>query len=165
MLSQGQVERPWPLDLGAFRCADGKYLSCANTGAHLWERFCRALGLPELTAVRPQTAQWPGAVGQIADRLATKSRDEWFAILHEAGASVAPVLDAAEVMTDPQARHFGAVVELDHPVLGTVRQPGFPVRFSQTPTVFRKFASPAGADTAAVLHELGIAAGRADPST
>jgi crotonobetainyl-CoA:carnitine CoA-transferase CaiB-like acyl-CoA transferase len=160
MLQTGNLERPWPLDLGVLRCGDGKYIAAANTGSHLWERFCRTLELPELLEVRPNGPDWPDAMQRIQDRLATKTRDEWFRILHEAGASVAPVQDASEVMEDPQAWHFGAVIELTHPELGTVSQPGFPVRFSETPPAFRKFASAAGADTAAVIDELGTAAVR-----
>jgi len=143
------------LDLGAERCRDGKYLSCVNTEARLWELFCKAIGLPELISVRMSGPGWGDAIQKVRERLLTKTRDEWFTILREAGASVAPVLEIDEVLRDPQMIHRGMLLELEHPSLGKVHQPGFPIQFSETPPEFRKFAPQRGEDTEQVLADLG----------
>ena len=132
-LESGVTPRAWPLDLGVFKCADGRYVSAMNSGPHLWRNFCAAMELPQLVDVVPNGPQWQATLTTIRERFMMKSRDEWFVILHAAGASVAPVLEIAEVADDPQALHFGAMQDVEHPVLGTIRHPGFPVRFSLRP--------------------------------
>ena len=54
------------------------------------------------------------------------------------------------------------VQELDHPVAGRVKVLGNPVKMSATPPTMRRAAPGLGADTAAVLGELGYSAAEID---
>jgi crotonobetainyl-CoA:carnitine CoA-transferase CaiB-like acyl-CoA transferase len=157
-LRTGKALRPTPLDLGAFRCKDGKYLACAATEARLWEIFMRTIGLPELVTAKMGDEHWPETMRQIEERMLTRTRDEWFAILKEAGTSAAPVLELDEVFEDPHAISRGVVMDLEHPTVGAVRQPSFPVILSDTPAEFRSFAPLRGQHTDEVLAELGYTA-------
>jgi crotonobetainyl-CoA:carnitine CoA-transferase CaiB-like acyl-CoA transferase len=47
-------------------------------------------------------------------------------------------------------------MEIDHPVEGKVRTIGFPVKLSATPQQVRLAPPLLGADTEAILEELGI---------
>lgn len=157
-LRTGKFSRPTPLDLGAFRCKDGKYLSAGPTARDLWEILVDTIGLPELRAASMQDPSWPSVVQKIQERLLTRTRDEWFALLKEAGTAVAPALEMEELLRDPQMLHRGMVRELQHPTLGKVTQVGFPIQFSETPAEFRRFAPQRGQDTEEVLAELGYSA-------
>lgn len=146
-------------NLTVLRTKDGKYIATANREPHFWENFCRAIGAPELIAARTPGPfggePTPEAVERVRAIIATKTRDEWFAILREADTCVAPVLEIDEVFEDPQVRHRQMVLELDHPTEGRVRQIGFPLKLSETPATFRHFAPERGRDTVALLRELG----------
>jgi crotonobetainyl-CoA:carnitine CoA-transferase CaiB-like acyl-CoA transferase len=143
-----------------FRCQDDRYISSTNPTPDRWAIFCRAIGLPELED-RPSYPGWSDlawrseVLGPIRQRFLTKPGDEWLSILREAGCAVALVMDMDEVFHDPQILHRGLVLELQHPTLGLVRQPGFPIQFSETPAEVRRFSPQAGGDTEEILRELG----------
>ena len=69
----------------------------------------------------------------------------------------AMVADAARVVDDPQLRHDGFWVELEHAEVGPIRQPGLAIRLSETPATFRRAAPCLGQHNAEVLGgELGL---------
>ena len=59
---------------------------------------------------------------------------EWLAAFEAADIWAGPVYGYAEVVDDPQIEHNGTFVEYDHPTEGHVKTPGFPIRFSKTPS-------------------------------
>ena len=69
-----------------------------------------------------------------------------------------PILDADEVVADAQVTHNETLVTWQHPIAGTVQQPRPAARFSETPAEVAASASSRGADTEAVLAELGRSA-------
>ena len=66
-----------------------------------------------------------------------------------------PMLEFDEVLEGPFAKERGMVLELDHPLEGTVRQLSSPFRLSDTPPTFRRFAPVLGEHTVEVLHSIG----------
>jgi crotonobetainyl-CoA:carnitine CoA-transferase CaiB-like acyl-CoA transferase len=64
----------------------------------------------------------------------------------------APVNDVIEALRDPQAAARGAVVEIEHPRLGTVRHVASPLRLGGEPPL--RPAPARGADTELVLRKL-----------
>ena len=79
--------------------------------------------------------------------------------LQEQGVIAATVADAARVVDDPQLRHDGFWVELEHAEVGPIRQPGLAIRLSDTPATFRRAAPCLGQHNAEVLGgELGLSA-------
>lgn len=86
----------------------------------------------------------------------TRDRDEWIDLLVAANTVVAPVhMNLEEAYEDPQMQHIGMNWDVQHPTEGTVRQLGFPVRFSRTPVEFQRWASLLGEDTDDILAEVG----------
>jgi crotonobetainyl-CoA:carnitine CoA-transferase CaiB-like acyl-CoA transferase len=59
-------------------------------------------------------------------------------------------------MTDPQVAHNGTFVEFDHPSEGHVKMPGFPIRFSRTPSRVMRGAPQVGEHSREVLLEAGF---------
>ena len=80
---------------------------------------------------------------------------EWQRLLAEHDVPHARVNTVAEIFDEPQARHLGLALELQHPSEGAVTTVAPPVRFSETP--WRGLHAPPtlGEDTADVLAEIG----------
>ncbi len=76
--------------------------------------------------------------------------------LREGGGGHRPVYDVRDVLDDPQYQALGTVTEVPDPELGTIRMQNVLFRLSETPGAIRWSGRPHGADTAAVLSELGL---------
>ena len=78
----------------------------------------------------------------------------WLGLLDKAGVPCAPIQDYGEVFNDEHLAARDFFWDAPHTKLGTVRQIGSPMRFSETP-VRRDTAGPLlGEHTASVLHGL-----------
>ena len=66
-----------------------------------------------------------------------------------------PINDVAEVFDDPQLLHRQMRVEMDHPTLGTIKQTGIPIKFSQTPGGLDRPPPLLGEHNAEILGKLG----------
>ncbi len=66
-----------------------------------------------------------------------------------------PVYGYADLVEDEQIKHNGTFVEYDHPTEGHVKTPGFPIRFSKTPSVVERGAPLTGQHSREVLAEAG----------
>jgi crotonobetainyl-CoA:carnitine CoA-transferase CaiB-like acyl-CoA transferase len=123
-----------------------------------WEALCAALRRPELAAderfvdfaARDRNREELLAILDAA--LAERTSAEWLERLAEAGVPSAPVNDVAAALEDPQTQARGAVVELDHPALGKVREVASPLRLGDEPPVAR--APFRGEHTESVLSEV-----------
>jgi formyl-CoA transferase len=65
------------------------------------------------------------------------------------------VYTPGEAFADPQALHRQMVVEVQHPVLGKVKQVGIAPKFSDTPGKVRSLSPLPGEHTDEVLRGLG----------
>jgi crotonobetainyl-CoA:carnitine CoA-transferase CaiB-like acyl-CoA transferase len=125
----------------------------------LWRAFCPLLGLPQLTddpryktnAVR--NANRPSLVEALQDAFLMKTYQEWAAILEPAGIPVGAINTIDQVVEHPQVIARGALVESTHPVAGTIRMVGPPVRMSDTPGSVRAPAPLLGEHTEQILRE------------
>jgi crotonobetainyl-CoA:carnitine CoA-transferase CaiB-like acyl-CoA transferase len=116
-----------------FATADG-WIVVACPKEKFWVALCGALGRPELAtderfadfAARDRNRDelLPILDGLFAERTSA----EWLDALAAAGVPNARVNDVEAALEEPQALARGAVVEVEHPTLGTVRQVGSPLR-------------------------------------
>ncbi|MGH3320872.1 MAG: CaiB/BaiF CoA transferase family protein [Streptosporangiaceae bacterium] len=140
---------------GVYECADGRHVAVGALEPRFFAELLDGLGLPSvLGEAQLDPARQDELRERIAGVLATRRRDEWIKVLGECDACVAPVLDMGEALDDAGARAREMVTWTrgsGHglPTVGTVP------RFSRTPG--RPGGPPAslGADTEAVLAELG----------
>ncbi len=72
------------------------------------------------------------------------------------------VYDPTQLADDPHARAIGLLVDDVHPIAGRIRQPRHPALFDETPATVGGPAPAIGADTDAVLAELGFGDRTAD---
>ena len=86
---------------------------------------------------------------------AGRTTAEWIKAMEAAGIPCGPIKDMAEVYADAQVIARDMMLEMEHPVAGTVRNIGFPVKLSATPPVVQRPAPTLGQHTEEVLAEHG----------
>lgn len=147
-----------------YQAKDGKYVSIGCVEPWFWENLCRALGKeeyipycisPEHFFHKPEGEIWEKIFSDLRQIFLTKTRDEWFDFLSQKDVPVGKVYTLDEVFSDPQVLHREMVVELEHPSVGKVRQPGIAVKLSETPGKIRRLAPIFGEHTEEILLELG----------
>ncbi len=117
---------------GAFRCADGM-LQIAAANEVQWKKVASLLDIdPHLAKYatnRERFAHRDELIADMEKALAAHDRAHWLARLGEAGVPAGAIRSLDEVYAWEQTRSQGLLVEVDHPVLGTIELPGPPLRF------------------------------------
>ncbi len=140
-----------------YRCRDGKYVSIACVEPWFWANLCKAVGRDDLAERQFAAAKDKDEVRRtLSDLFASRTRDEWVELLRGHDVPVAPVNTLEEALSDPQLRARGAFLDVRHPVYGTVRQVGIPVRLSETPGGVRRLSPLLGEHTDDILREVGL---------
>ncbi len=141
-----------------YQCSDGGWISIGSLEPHFFANLCKAMGREDFIP-----HQWDGAKrGEMAEhfkkQFASKTRDEWYAILTQSDICAGPVYSLEEALNDPHNRARGMVVEVEHEKLGKVPHIGIGTKLSDTPGSVRTTAPSAGQHTDAVLLSIGYAA-------
>ena len=84
----------------------------------------------------------------------TRTRDEWYDYLGKE-ICVGKVYDLSEVIVDPQVQHRKMILEVDNPRYGKVKQPGIPIKLSDTPGQVRRTAPLVGEHSEEILAGIG----------
>ena len=148
---------------GMFRTRDGE-VALAPSQEQSYQRLVDALDLAELRAdprfatndLRVKNRAAVNAA--IEARLVSETTEYWIDKLNAAGVPCGRVMGLGEVFADPQVIDQEMVLSQEHPGHGTVRMLGFPIKFAESPCALRHPAPEIGADTDAVLQELGYSA-------
>jgi crotonobetainyl-CoA:carnitine CoA-transferase CaiB-like acyl-CoA transferase len=149
---------------GSFAAKDG-YLVIAAQADDAWKRFAKLIGGEAYAA----DARFHTSAGRNAHRveilatvrkwtMAQPSVKACCAALDAAGVPAAPVARIDEVMADPQTLARGMVVEQHHPLLGKIKLPNLPFRFSECDTSPRGPAPLLGQHNREIAAELGFSA-------
>jgi crotonobetainyl-CoA:carnitine CoA-transferase CaiB-like acyl-CoA transferase len=117
------------------------------------------IGEPSFLEMDDERDSWlhrDAIFARTAERLATRSSAEWLNLFRANDIWAGPVYGYADVVDDPQIAHNGTFVEYDHPSEGRVKTPGFPIRFSKTPSVVERGAPQIGEHSRQILAEAGL---------
>jgi alpha-methylacyl-CoA racemase len=140
------------LDSGAhfyevYATADGGHLAVGAIEPRFYARLLELLELPADQFPQWQAERWPELKERFAAVFATRTANEWEALLGAQEVCVTVVRGPFAAPEDPHLRARETFVEL-----GGVRQPAPAPRLSRTPPVAR----PAEHDPAAALHRWGV---------
>ena len=125
---------------GTFATQDG-LINIGCSTQEQWESLCRAIEAPELAADqrysdnRNRAANVEALIGDLEERLKRRTREEWMRVLAAADVPCGPIYRIDEVFNDPhvQAEQLAVSPDRDHPKVGAVPMPGFPVILERTP--------------------------------
>ena len=142
---------PWNT---VYRTGDGQYITVCAIEQRFFAELLKRLDLdPASVPDRMDRANWPALRERFAAIFATRSREQWRAVLEGSDACFAPVLHVNEAADHPHAVARAAFVMNDG-----VRQPAPAPRFDRTPGAVQgpTIARP-GQHTDAVLRDGGFA--------
>jgi crotonobetainyl-CoA:carnitine CoA-transferase CaiB-like acyl-CoA transferase len=140
---------------GAFATSDGFIIVAFPKLANLGQ----TIGEPSFLTMDDEVDTWTRRdeiFAKTRDRLKTKTTAEWLELLRAADIWCGPVYGYADLVEDEQIKHNGTFVEYDHPTEGHVKTPGFPIRFSKTPSTVDRGAPVVGQHSRDVLREAGF---------
>ncbi|MGW3910782.1 CaiB/BaiF CoA transferase family protein [Streptomyces sp. NPDC005070] len=145
-----------------YRTADGSWVAVSTSAQSIAERVMRLVGRPDVIdepwfATGEDRARHADILdGAVGAWIAERGRDEVLAAFEKAEAAIAPVQDVRDIMSDPQYQALDSVTRVEDPELGPLRMQNVLFRLSATPGAIRWAGRPHGADTDAVLGELGL---------
>lgn len=139
---------------GAFATKDGFITIAFPT----LKKFGELIGEPTFADMEDEVDSWSRRdeiFAKTRARLVHKTSTEWLRIFEENDIWAGPIYDYADLIADPQIAHNQTLVEYDHPTEGHVKTPGFPIKFSKTPSAVYRGAPLSGEHTKEVLEEAG----------
>jgi crotonobetainyl-CoA:carnitine CoA-transferase CaiB-like acyl-CoA transferase len=126
----------------AVKASDG-YFVFAAANQKLWLALLRVLGREDLNddprfannTVRLTNAR--ALIDLLRPTFATRSVEEWVDLLLAAGVPSGPIYDYEQSLGSDHAKARAMVQDIPHPVEGSFKALGFPVKMSRTPQVVR----------------------------
>lgn len=143
---------------GIYETANGHIAIAMNH----YPKLVEALGEPDLLRFQdPQTLydRRDEVFYAIEAVTKTKTTEEWLKIMLDYDLWVAPTNQLKDVANDPQVRHLGAFIEIEHPKAGKVRVTNVPIHMSKTPGSIDRPAPLVGQHSREILKELGYSTG------
>jgi crotonobetainyl-CoA:carnitine CoA-transferase CaiB-like acyl-CoA transferase len=143
----------------AFQAEDLPMIITAGND-RLFAGLCMTISRPDLIddprfrTNSDRIANRPALAAEIEGELAKRPAAEWAELLLEAGVPSSPINTMAEVFADPHVLARNMLVEMEHKTLGTIKLPGVPMTFSETPAEARTAPPVLGQHTREVLREL-----------
>jgi crotonobetainyl-CoA:carnitine CoA-transferase CaiB-like acyl-CoA transferase len=146
---------------GAYRCADGGWVSLSGSTDSMARRVFEAIGRadliedPRFSTNAARLAHDDDVEAMLRDFFGAMDREAALALFRARGVTVGPIHDAASLLRDPHVAARGVYVEEDS--AGTVMHAVTP-RLSGTPGGLRRAAPRCGEHSAEILGELGAEA-------
>jgi crotonobetainyl-CoA:carnitine CoA-transferase CaiB-like acyl-CoA transferase len=143
----------------AVKASDG-YFVFGAANQKLWLAFLEVVGRQEL-ADDPRFAQNKDRVANnavlieaLAPTFLTRTVDEWVELLLEAGVPAGQIYDYEQALATDHVAARQMVLDVPHPVEGTYKALGFPVKLSRTPQQIRHHAPLLGEHSDEIRREL-----------
>ncbi len=157
---QAGNNHPKSIPTGAFKTRDG-HINIGAAGDVSWQRLGKALKNDKLFG-NPDYATGAGRLKHrdtVNDALEaifmTDTSAHWVQLLNDAGIPCGPIYKMDQVFNDPQMKHLGLAVDVEHPIVGKRQLVGQPIHMSRTPWKMRSVTPEAGEHTREILASLG----------
>lgn len=121
----------------SYKTQDG-YVTIACANNNLFKKLCKAidredlLEIPEYAENHLRKANEDELNKIVEEWTIARSTKEVVEILDAAACPVGPILSISDLVEDPHVEAREMLVEIDHPMLGKVKYPGNPCKFSET---------------------------------
>ncbi len=158
---QAGNNHPTSIPTGVYPTKDGS-INIATTGAPMWSRLCKVLGVEELHAhpdykSAPLRSKNRDALNAKLDEIfRTRTSAEWIEVLNAASVPCGPIYKIDEMFEDPQVQHLKFVQQVQSKKLGTQKVMRQPVSLSRTPSRIAAATPDRGEHTDEVLKEFGF---------
>ncbi|MGJ8686711.1 MAG: CaiB/BaiF CoA transferase family protein [Spongiibacteraceae bacterium] len=135
----------------SYETSDGLYISIGSIEPQFYQLLIEKAGLDaEEFAPQNDQQQWPALKQKLASVIKQKTRAQWCEIMEGSDVCFAPILSMNEAPEHPHNKARESYLHID----GVV-QPAPAPKFSRSISDVPRAPSPSGADTAAVLNDLG----------
>jgi len=141
--------------------ADGYIAIICNSDKH-WQQLADAMECPHyktepsMRTNRDRVASMD-QIDDIVSRWTEKfTKEDLFRILVSYRVPSAPVRDLTDVIADQAMQARGTLLEVDHPIYGTIVVPRSALRFSDTPQAEYRVSPAYGADNTEVFKGVGV---------
>src|SRR6266851_3656432 len=147
---------------GVFQSADRPFNIAVGNEA-MWRTFVGVIGRPELASDQRfatlglRLKNRDGLTAEINRALAVHPADHWIDALNRGGIPAGPILTIEEMFQHPQIAAREMLINLAHPVHGTIKTTGLGVKLSATPGAIAR-PPLLGEHTAEVLGAYGYTA-------
>lgn len=145
-----------------YQTSDGHWVAISTSAQAIAERVMRLVGHPEVidepwfAAGNTRAEHTEELDAMVGGWIAARTRDEVVDAFTEAGAAIAPIYSAQDIVEDPHIRETEMLTEVDDPDFGPLLQHNVMWRMSDTPGSIRFTGRSHGADTDEVLSTLGV---------
>ncbi len=119
-----------------FQCSDG-YIIIAVITDNFWASLMEVIDTPELNTEenKGQPGRWKNQIEinrQINQVFSTDTKAKWLEKLQAKRIPCAPVNNISQALNDPQVLSRNMVVDVEHPLGGSAKMPGNPIKLSET---------------------------------
>lgn len=154
-------DHPTIMPAGVFDTSDGQ-INIQVSGGKMWQSLCDVLGQSALAEQSEFSSEQQrhinrAALKQQIEHLTRRfSTAELIVLLNDAGVPSGPVNNIKETFSDPQVKDLDMVTAIDHARLGGFDQIRSPINLSGLRRNNNEAAPELGADTDAILAEIGM---------
>ena len=154
-------DHPTIMPAGVFDTSDGQ-INIQVSGGKMWQSLCDVLGQSALAEQSEFSSEQQrhinrAALKQQIQHLTRRfSTAELIVLLNDAGVPSGPVNNIKETFSDPQVKDLDMVTAIDHARLGGFDQIRSPINLSGLRRNNNVAAPELGADTDAILAEIGM---------
>ncbi|MGG7618127.1 CaiB/BaiF CoA transferase family protein [Bacillus coreaensis] len=137
------------------------YIILAVGNDRLWEKCCLAMDWVDLLeddrfkTNQNRVANRDELIPILISRIVLMQSKDIFEKMEEAGVPCGPIHTIDQVLNHPQIKEREMIIEVEHPFIKDLKMPGFPVKFSDTPSKVRQYPPLLGEHTNEVLSQLG----------
>ncbi|HEX2795414.1 MAG TPA: CoA transferase [Croceicoccus sp.] len=144
-----------------YKTSDGQIGVMIYNDRH-WQNFFDALGNPEWSKdpmfanMRSRSQNIGTVLAKVAEVLETRTTEEWVELFRKAQIPATPIATLTDLLHDPHLEEIGFWDQRET-AMGTIRFPGIPTTFSDTPGAIGDPGPALAGDSVAVLRDAGFA--------